>query len=597
MSVSDANAVISPRFGAVVVWIITSTFALLVALSWSQSSITPAGELTPMGHDDFYQAARILHFVNSGEVLQFDDKIHAPEGSWLTWPWAYTALVGTAVLATSEITGADSETVLAHIPPVWFAINIALFIAVGRVLGFSARVLGASALLFSMTPVLLFLHAFYKVDHHIAELSFVLMALFWTVKWGRSGGRKSAVTLGGLLGAATAFHNGLFILQVPILIFTAYLWWNRDLRRSSATWVGLGLVAGTFVGLAFSEPFRAGVFAYQYHSWFHAYVAVVSAALLVTMAKTQPSVRTAGVIGVGCVVAAIVAAPSIVDGAGFLSGGLESLSSMDEVASPLREVFAGPRPLHVLQAYGACLVLAPFVLIGAVYILLKSKDRDLVVLAAFSVVGVSLMLMQQRLHYFGIAPLLLLTITWAVRRAQPVLAATVFLFLSAGVISGIPLLLKRPVVADNPDYQIVRPLYELLSEACASSPGVVLADQNDGHPIRYHTGCSVVANNFILTEQHERKIQQVNRLMSGSFSEMVEVAPFVDYILVRRADPLFGIPDDQARKWNPGLRRIFFGDQLPPCFQSLGAVSINVAMNSDPVIVGYVLRRNRKVEC
>ncbi len=36
----------------------------------------------------------------------------------------------------------------------------------------------------------------------------------------------------------------------------------------------------------------------------------------------------------------------------------------------------------------------------------------------------------------------------------------------------------------------------------------------DGHYIRFHTDCSVIANNFLVTPQHEQKYMEASRLLS-----------------------------------------------------------------------------------
>ena len=57
-------------------------------------------------------------------------------------------------------------------------------------------------------------------------------------------------------------------------------------------------------------------------------------------------------------------------------------------------------------------------------------------------------------------------------------------------------------------YELIRPLIKDLGKVCAQAPGVALTNNNDGHYVRYHTDCSVIANNFIMTPQHEEKIYE-----------------------------------------------------------------------------------------
>ena len=58
---------------------------LLIDSSWSKNSIA-----VPILNDPFYHAKRILDTTNDlFSFYQFDKQIHAPEGSWITWPWAF----------------------------------------------------------------------------------------------------------------------------------------------------------------------------------------------------------------------------------------------------------------------------------------------------------------------------------------------------------------------------------------------------------------------------------------------------------------------------------------------------------------------------
>ena len=95
-------------------------------------------------------------------------------------------------------------------------------------------------------------------------------------------------------------------------------------------------------------------------------------------------------------------------------------------------------------------------------------------------------------------------------------------------------------------FRALRPILEDLKRACARDPGIVLADNDAGHYIRYYTQCSVIANNFLLTPQHERKIRQMDYLMSVPAAAFPGVAPFVRYILVR---PITILRESEATRY------------------------------------------------
>jgi hypothetical protein len=100
----------------------------------------------------------------------------------------------------------------------------------------------------------------------------------------------------------------------------------------------------------------------------------------------------------------------------------------------------------------------------------------------------------------------------------------------------LPQLWQPTPLASDFQYHLTRGVYPALKAACAARPGVVLADYVDGHYIRFHSECSVISDMFILTRQHEEKIRESEALLAGSFAELLERAPYVRYIYVRRAD-------------------------------------------------------------
>ena len=64
----------------------------------------------------------------------------------------------------------------------------------------------------------------------------------------------------------------------------------------------------------------------------------------------------------------------------------------------------------------------------------------------------------------------------------------------------------------------------------------MLAEHDNGHYISFHSECSVIADNFILTPQHEQALVLVESLMAGTVDELLNKAPYVRYLLVQRAD-------------------------------------------------------------
>ncbi len=61
-------------------WLFGGTIAYFFAL---QPGAIIDGHYSPIGPDSFYHATRILDAVRTGELYQFDSRIHAPEGTWI----------------------------------------------------------------------------------------------------------------------------------------------------------------------------------------------------------------------------------------------------------------------------------------------------------------------------------------------------------------------------------------------------------------------------------------------------------------------------------------------------------------------------------
>jgi hypothetical protein len=157
-----------------------------------------------------------------------------------------------------------------------------------------------------------------------------------------------------------------------------------------------------------------------------------------------------------------------------------------------------------------------------------------------------------RLQYYGsfalFLPLLYVIDEWArVRAKSPAIVwgATTVLLAVTSVPGFTMRMFEQQVVSGDPYYDVNRDIFPPLAKACAASPGVVLANPNDGHYIRYHSQCSVIANNFLVTKQQERKTREENDLLRLPASQVAAKAPYVKYVYVRR-DSMFGSTQDGA---------------------------------------------------
>jgi len=535
-----------PRRYSIGLWLTAGALAFLLCL-YHLSGTLIDGAFVPADHDSFYHARRILDALGDPlRMYQFDPRLHAPEGAWVTWPWAYDMLMAFAARGLMALTGAaDPMTVLAFISPAWVFVNAALFLGVASRLRLSFAMQCLAMLFFATSPLTQTLHRVGMLDHHYVEYTFVLASLYLGLGWFEDlPSRRRAIALAVLLGAAPAFHNGLFILQLPVLITLGWLWaLKRPIDRGAALAFALTLVAVTALFLAPSEPFRRGEFSYYLHSWFHLYAAGCTALLCVLASAIRfTPVAAAGL----CAVLAAMAAPTLTQlqqGRDFLFGGHPLLARIAEFGNIPRDIAAG-RWWRLTLFYSPLVWLLPLGIGGLFWRLRRDAGNASIYFLVQALIGSFLLLQTFRLHYFGsfalILPLCLLID--AARERRPSLFASRPAALALGVLAAASLapglLELRDVyrLPTNQGYAVQRSAYQALNAACRRAPGAVLADPNDGHLIRYHSECSSIADNFLTTPRDFEKVGLVEAMMASPAADVIRYAPYVRYILVRRAD-------------------------------------------------------------
>jgi hypothetical protein len=565
-----------PRRYLIGLWLVSGSLTFLFCM-YHLSGTLVEGSFLPANHDSLYHARRIIDSLGDPlRMYQFDTRIHAPEGSWITWPWAYDMLMACLARALLALTGAaDPMTVLALVAPAWVFVNAALFLGVAIRLRLSLPMLALAMLFFTVLPLTQHLHRVGMLDHHYIELTFVLASLYVGLGWFEDlANRGRAVALAVVLGAAPAFHNGLFVLQLPLLLSLAWLWvLGRPIDRRGALAFALALVAATAAFLLPSEPFRLGEFSYYLHSSFHLYAAFCTALLCALASAVRFTAKAAAGLGLLCVALAVPILPQLVHGRDFLFARLPYLDRIEELGSIPRELARGDW-YPVTLSYSPALWLLPLGLGGLLWRLRRDSSNASVFFLVQALVGSFFLLQSFRMHYFGTFALILplCRLIDDARGLRPQLFASRPRQLALGALFAAPLLVcllhLKHVYAPgaSSSYNLARPLYAALGAACREAPGVVLAEANDGHPIRYHSECSVIADNFITTPQHAEKFALAEALFAASAADVMRQAPYVRYILVKRVDNVL----DPARQCglqcpeNAGLRRELLAAGAPP---------------------------------
>lgn len=553
-------------------------FATLVAVFFAtllDSSAIFNGEYVPRSNDSLYHARRILDAaIGERGFYEFDDRLHVPDGTWVPWPWAYDYLIAQSLrLALWLSPGLDPMAFISHIAVVWLGVNVALFLACLHAIGLGTWLRAVALLGFALSPLVQLAHATAMIDHHYMELTFVLLTVWLGLRWLKAGhASRDAALLALALGIAPAFHNGLFILQIPLLGALSLLWVkHQPIAQSSTRVFGATLVVTTLVAALPSQALRAGFFDFSMLSWFHVYVAACSAAVVVYLGMRPFTARNLGVLAVIAVALALPIVAQAIRGAMFFSGDMLLLDDIEEVHSPFKMFFETLGPMETTGYYSWLIVAVPALIVWFGWRLVRENAGPAVLYSTWAVFGLTLMLLQYRFNYFGLLFMIsgvLLALDAIARQRQwnPGLVLV-------GALAGL-LVLYQPALRErlftiyaiggDRDYQAGFGAFEHLAELCAEHPGTVLANTNDGNAILYHTECSVIANNFIMRPDDERKLAEITELMTGTPNEILEHDPSIDYLLLRVRDFSNLIGDELVLNTRNAIARSFLTDRAPP---------------------------------
>lgn len=579
-------------FRLLLVWVFVGAIAFAVQLNWMSATYAPDG-FVPVGNDAFYHARRIIDTARDpGQFYEFDERIHAPDGSLLTWPWGYDYFMGMLLRAGTALGLADDPMrFLAYVPPAAVLVAIALVIAIAVSLGLSTWATVLLALCVALSPLTQGMHSIGSIDHHFAEYLVILAFMAAALAWMRKPESNSAAVVAGLVaGTGPVVHNGLFALQVPLLLAAAILWLrDQPLPARPVAAFGLALSLATLMAALPSLPIRLGMADFYVLSWFHVYVAFCTALALAVLAATRRSPRT--LLGLAAL-AIVLSAPLLHqfllarDFVGKEADALEAIQEARSVWSLYQERgFTG-----VSAIYSGLVFLIPVIWAGCAYTVWHATDRRYVLLCAFVLLTLPLMLVQFRFQYYGsiglYLPLLVLVDRLGDRigRTAPLAVATLLLAAAYypavryGLSGGQPL-------GNDLYYSLTRRVMPALRDACDSDPGIVLARSNDGHFIRYHTECSVIANNFLLTDQHFDAVWRVHRLFGMSPQQLLDSGEPVKYVLVRargvvliRSDGSIGlVPADEAPRVSDALTdALLWGpvEDVPSRFRLLAEIPV-----------------------
>ena len=521
---------------------------LVVAITLQMTSASQVdGQYLPVGHDAFYHASRILEAVESGTVAQFDERMHAPEGDWVTWPWAYDALVANIVRVVTAITGADPMAVAVHVPLMFGVVGVWLVLAAALILGFSDAMAGMAVACFGLHAFTQYQFGVGALDHHGAEQLAVLAAVVLGMRWlQRPESVSRAAGVGLALGLALGIHAGLVILQLPLLVALTLQWVRRDpIPLKSAMALSAGLLAGALLMLLPAETFWQRRFELYYLSWLQLYASMTTAMLAMIMGRWTFSRRTLISVAVPAAALAVPMIAVLGFSAGFVTGNLPWIAPTDRRDPLATGGSAGPFRLAAYKpsVHAARLARAGQTLVSLA-MALRERDHATRYFWIWSVFGLVLLLLQQRLGSLGVTFLYLSLLALASRllTARPAgrqmqLAALAVLLAVAYSPTLLFQLFGKRVPAMDEQYSTLRPIIPALIDICRREPGIMLATPGDGHIVRYFTDCAVTSNNFRLTPADLEKVSESLRLIGEPATSLSEEAPYVRYVLGRLIAP------------------------------------------------------------
>lgn len=553
-------------FKLALIWIVGCMLAFVMALNLLPSSLVD-GQYIPVSNDSFYHARRILDTVaDPASFSEFDNKMHYPEGSWIVWPWGFDYLVAQGVRAALWVFGPrEPMNVLVYVPVATLTITLALIAAIATALRLSMPMRIVVVICFAISPLTQALHGVGMIDHHFVEHIFLLASVWLGMLWFRRPDRvRLALAPGFVLGFSVAFHTGLFILQVPFLAALLLLWVRGvAIGLRPALLFAAGLLAGTALAVAPSQSLWRGNFDFFLLSWFHVYIAACTA--IVTVMLGRPSFRfgprSAIALVAACGALVLPIAAQLYVAGGFVTAQLDVLKGIDEIKSPVRLAFDAEGAGRISRLYGLFIWVVPLLAVVVLIQLVRERRPDFVYFWVASGIGLVLLSLQLRFHYFGSLALYIVPFWWLdqVRAERPRLSipilALAWLVLAVGLAPSIRMhLINRYAVSGDVDYGNTRAVYPVLQRACNKAPGLVLANADQGHYVRYHTDCSVLANNFRLTRQHAEKLAELDELRLLSPEELIEQAPAgLRYVLATMVAYYATLPDGGLKETPPDL--------------------------------------------
>src|SRR5262245_18325539 len=140
-------------FASIAIWAAATVITVFFALLLKDSAVVE-GIYLPRTNDSLYHARRILDAAVGAGFYQFDERLHAPDGAWIPWPWAYDYLMAKVAQVALWIQPlVDPLAVISYAPVVWILVNAALFMAICSAVGLPTEMRLLAMLCFVVSPL------------------------------------------------------------------------------------------------------------------------------------------------------------------------------------------------------------------------------------------------------------------------------------------------------------------------------------------------------------------------------------------------------------------------------------------------------------
>jgi len=311
-----------------------------------------------------------------------------------------------------------------------------------------------------------------------------------------------------------------------------------------------------------------GRFEFYLLSWFHVYAAACTAFAVVVICWQRFTLKRLIFLSISglTLLAAIIGKLSLAGA--FLNRRVERLNDIIEATSPY-VLMKLQGFLKIGGMYSLFIYVVPLIFLGCLWALWRTRTREQTFFYTTCLFGMVMMSLQFRLYYVGSVALYLPWMVWSSQWASTdrkrlriasvvaLVACSVALFPS---FRG-RLFLNLPVGLD-PHYQMAGPMMPIMQELCKKNPGTVLAFNDAGHYLRFHTECSVIANNFLLTEQQQDKIRELDRLLAMDVDDVLAARPDIKYILAYYPK-VYAIQPDGTQEFGSKADLVYMNQKWP----------------------------------